>query len=63
MKLIEKWVLEAIQELTSPFTVDEVRDKIVSKKGLSKMIGSNTQIASYCKRHAYWVNTSTYRRK
>lgn len=63
MKLIEKWVLEAIQELTSPFTVDEVRDKIISKKGLSKLIGNNAQIASYCKRYAYRVNTATYRRK
>ena len=63
MKLLDKWVMEAIEELTSPFTVDEVRDKIIAKKGLSKIIGSNTQIASYCKRYAYRVNTATYRRK
>ena len=63
MKLIEKWVIEAINDLNVIFTVEEVRDRIISKKGKSLLIGSNTQIASYCSRHGNRIDRMTYRRK
>jgi hypothetical protein len=63
MKLIEKWVMESINSLNTTFTVEEVRDNIISKKGNSLIIGSNTQLASYCRRHGYRIGPMTYRRK
>jgi len=63
MKLIEKWVMESINNLSVTFTVEEVRDSIISKKGKSIIIGSNTQLASYCRRYGYRVGPMTYRRK
>ena len=63
MKLIEKWVIEAINDLNVVFTVEEVRDMIISKKGNSLHIGSNTQLASYFRRYGYRVGPMTYRRK
>ena len=62
MKLLERWIFEAMQELVEPFTISEIRDSIISKKGRSNFIGSDTQIAAYCRRYGYKVSRSTYRR-
>ena len=63
MKLIEKWILEAMETLKGEFTLDELRCAIVDKKGNSIYIGSHTELAHYCKRHARKVSVRTYRRK
>jgi len=63
MKLIEKWVIEGIKSLKNDvFTLDELKGVIIDKKGSSIYIGSPTQLAHYCKRHARKVSPGTYRR-
>jgi len=62
MKLIEKWILEAMETLKGEFTLDELRGAIVDRKGESIYIGSPTQLAHYCKRHARKVSAGVYRR-
>jgi hypothetical protein len=62
MKLIERWILEAIATFKGEFTLDEIRGAIVAKKGNSLYIGNDTQLAHYCKRHARRVSDGTYRR-
>jgi len=63
MKLLERWIYETMSEFNGVFTIDQLRDKIVAKKGNSIYIGSNTQIASYCKKYGTLVAPKTYRRK
>ncbi len=63
MKLIERWILEAMDTFSGPFTLDELRGAIISKKGKSIYIGNRTQLAHYCKRHARKVDAGVYRRK
>jgi len=62
MKLIERWILEAMATFKGEFTLDEIRGAIVAKKGNSIYIGNRTQFAHYCKRHARRVSDGTYRR-
>jgi len=63
MKLIERWILEAMDTFSGQFTLDELRGAIVAKRGNSIYIGNRTQFAHYCKRHARRVDAGTYRRK
>jgi len=63
MKILERWIYEIVKTMDGDFTIDEVKDKIINKKGKSNLIGSNSQLASYCRRYADRVSESTYRRR
>ena len=63
MKILERWIYETVKTIDGEFTIDELKDKIVNKKGKSNLIGSNTQIAAYCRRYANRISESTYRRR
>ena len=50
-KFFEKWILEALEELEGEFTVADVLDNIIEKRGTSMYVG-NTQGIGFilCKR-------------
>ncbi len=50
-KFFEKWIIEAVSELESEFTVADVLDSIIRRRGTSMYIGNTQAIGSLlCKR-------------
>ena len=50
-KFFEKWILEALEELEGEFTVADVLDNIIEKRGTSMYVGNTQGIGSLlCKR-------------
>jgi len=50
-KFFEKWIIEAVSQLEGEFTVGDVLDNIIRKRGTSMYIGNTQAIGSLlCKR-------------
>ena len=50
-KFFEKWIIEAVNELEGEFTVANVLDTIIQRRGTSMYIGNTQAIGSLlCKR-------------
>lgn len=50
-KFFEKWIIEAVSELEGEFTVANVLDTIIQRRGTSMYIGNTQAIVSLlCKR-------------